>query len=300
MEFRKYMHIEKFGTDEVEGIEFGKVYVFPKIDGSNGSVWLHDNGKVLCAGSRNRELSLEKDNAGFLEYVRRNANLRDFFMMSPYHRLFGEWMVPHSLKTYRDDAWRRFFVFDVTEETDEAYRYLPYDEYKPLMEAYGIDYIPPISIIDSPSTDQLMWQLKQNVFLIEDGKGVGEGIVLKNYNFVNKYGRVTWAKIVTSEFKEKHSRTMGPPEMKGERVVERDIAEKYVTKALCEKVYVKILNEDGWRSEYIPRLLNTIYYDLIREESWNFIKEFKRPTIDYKKLFNLTVQQVKIHLPNLF
>jgi len=145
-----------------------------------------------------------------------------------------------------------------------------------------------------------MWQLKQNVFLIEDGKGVGEGIVLKNYDFVNKYGRTTWAKIVTSEFKEKHSRPMGPPEMKGEKVVEKDIAEKYVTKALCEKVYAKIRNEGVWRSECMPRLLNTVYYDLIREESWTFIKEFKRPTIDYKKLFNLTVQQVKIHLPKQF
>jgi hypothetical protein len=297
MEFRKYMHIEKFGTDEVEGIELGKVYVFPKIDGTNASVWLDT---VYTAGSRTRELTPDKDNAGFYNWVIDQDNIKRFLDDHSNMRLFGEWMVPHSLKTYRDDAWRRFYVFDVTEETDEGYRYLPYDEYKPLMEEYGIDYIPPISIIDSPSTDQLMWQLKQNVFLIEDGKGVGEGIVLKNYDFVNKYGRTTWAKIVTSEFKEKHSRTMGPPEMKGERVVERDIAEKYVTKALCEKVYAKILNEDGWRSEYIPRLLNTVYYDLIREESWTFIKEFKRPTIDYKKLFNLTVQQVKIHLPNLF
>jgi hypothetical protein len=297
MEFRKYMHIEKFGTDEVEGIELGKVYVFPKIDGTNASVWLDT---VYTAGSRTRELTPDKDNAGFYNWAIDQDNIKRFLDDHSNMRLFGEWMVPHSLKTYRDDAWRRFYVFDVTEETDEGYRYLPYDEYKPLMEEYGIDYIPPISIIDSPSTDQLMWQLKQNVFLIEDGKGVGEGIVLKNYDFVNKYGRTTWAKIVTSEFKEKHSRTMGPPEMKGERVVERDIAEKYVTKALCEKVYAKILNEDGWRSEYIPRLLNTVYYDLIREESWTFIKEFKRPTIDYKKLFNLTVQQVKIHLPNLF
>ena len=32
MDFRKYQHIERFGTTEVDGIELGKCYVFPKID----------------------------------------------------------------------------------------------------------------------------------------------------------------------------------------------------------------------------------------------------------------------------
>ena len=32
MEFRKYQHIERFGTMEVDGIEIGTCYVFPKID----------------------------------------------------------------------------------------------------------------------------------------------------------------------------------------------------------------------------------------------------------------------------
>ena len=41
MEFKKYQHIERLGTLEVEGIELGTCYVFPKIDGTNGSnlVW---------------------------------------------------------------------------------------------------------------------------------------------------------------------------------------------------------------------------------------------------------------------
>lgn len=30
--FKKYMHIERFGNDEVEGIEFGNCYIFCKID----------------------------------------------------------------------------------------------------------------------------------------------------------------------------------------------------------------------------------------------------------------------------
>ena len=62
MEFKKYQHVERYGTTEVENIEVGMTYVFPKIDGTNSSVWLDNKGIVQC-GSRNRQLSLEKDNA---------------------------------------------------------------------------------------------------------------------------------------------------------------------------------------------------------------------------------------------
>lgn len=64
MNFVRYQHIERFGADEVENIELGICHVFPKIDGTNGSVWLGDDGKIQ-AGSRNRILSLDDDNAGF-------------------------------------------------------------------------------------------------------------------------------------------------------------------------------------------------------------------------------------------
>jgi len=73
MQFRKYMHIEKFGTDEVHGIELGGCYVFPKLDGTNGSIW--NDGGALQAGSRNRQLSLDADNAGFLKACLENENL---------------------------------------------------------------------------------------------------------------------------------------------------------------------------------------------------------------------------------
>lgn len=42
--FRKYMHIEHLYNEEVDGIYKGKCYIFPKLDGSNGSAWLeHDD-----------------------------------------------------------------------------------------------------------------------------------------------------------------------------------------------------------------------------------------------------------------
>ena len=307
MGFKKYQHLERYNTSEVENIELGECYIFPKLDGTNASIWLENN--QLQAGSRTRHLTLEKDNAGFLAWALQQWNIINYLIENPTHRLFGEWLVPHSLKTYRGDAWRRFYVFDVVEdredselahEMDEKFRYLPYTEYKPLLENRSIDYIPPIAIIKNTNYEQLVFQLQKNVFMIEDGKGAGEGIVIKNYNFRNKYGRQTWAKIITSEFKEKHAKVMGVDTINGKRMVEESIAEKYITKALCEKEYSKIEITDGWSSKMIPRLLNTIYYETVREECWNFVKENKDPTINFKNLKRFIFAKVRENLPHLF
>lgn len=310
--FHKYQHVEKFGNTEVQNIEIGECYIFPKIDGTNASVWLEstEDGLILKAGSRTRELSLDADNAGFLLWAMNQDNLLAYLLKNPTHRLFGEWLVPHSLKTYRESAWRKFYVFDVaiektleqiTHEGDDKLIYLPYSEYKPILEEFDIDYIPAITKATNCDYEQLVNQLIKNVYLIEDGKGTGEGIVIKNYSFKNRAGRCSFAKIVTSEFKEKHAKEMENGEVVGKKMIEEEIAEKYVTKALCEKVKAKIeVESDGWSSKHIPRLLNTVYYDLIKEESWEFIKEFKNPTINYKTLQLFVTNKIKKSLPEVF
>jgi hypothetical protein len=67
-----------------------------------------------------------------------------------------------------------------------------------------------------------------------------------------------------------------------------------------EKEFAKIEVADGWTSKMIPRLLNTVYYSLVKEESWNFIKEHKNPTIDYRKLMHFVFNEVKTKKPELF
>ena len=301
MDFKRYQHIERFGTMEVDGIEIGTSYVFPKIDGTNSSVWLGEDG-CLCAGSRNRELSLEKDNAGFLEAISKDERVMEYLTKHPTHRLFGEWLVPHSLKTYRDDAWRRFYVFDVCVDADNegGLEYIPYRVYQPLLEEAGIDYLAPIRILKNGTLDDFIKCMNENNFLIKDGAGVGEGVVIKNYDFYNKFRRQTWAKIVTSEFREKHYKEMGAP-VKENRLVEEDIVDKFVTSAFVEKEFAKIVNElGGWSSKMIPRLLSCVYHELVCEEMWNILKAFKNPTINFRVLNNFTIQKIKQIKPEIF
>lgn len=292
--FTKYQHIERFGTTEVEGIQFGVCHVFPKIDGTNSSVWL-ENGDII-AGSRTRQLDLQQDNAGFYNSIIQNPKIADLLLAYPQWRLFGEWLVPHTLKTYREDAWRKFYVFDIM----YLDAYLSYEEYAEVLESFGIEFIRPLAIINNPSYDQLIGLLDTNNYLIKDGEGSGEGLVIKNYGYRNKYGRQTWAKIVRSEFKDKHRSTMGVKQTNGEKIIEQEIVNEFCTKALVEKVFAKITLEDGWSSKKIPQLLNIVFYDLITEETWNFIKKHKFPLMNFKSLQYLTNNKIKELKPELF
>ena len=292
MEFKKYQHVERFGTIETAGIENGMCYVFPKIDGTNASLWWDDG---LQAGSRNRHLTLDNDNAGFFDWAGNQNRFEYFFADYPNLRLYGEWLVPHTLKTYDESAWKQFYVFDVMNGDG----YFHYEEYSKILDMYGIEYIPPICKVENPTYERLIAQLEKNDYLIEDGKGTGEGIVIKNYDYRNKFGRIVWAKIVANEFKAKH-RKKDVAEIKEAKIIEQEIAEKFITKSLVEKEFAKINTEAGWSSKFIPRLLNTVFYCLVKEESWNFIKEFKNPTIDFKRLSFFTNNRIKELMPELF
>lgn len=290
-EFVKYPHLERLGGAEVQDILIGEVTAFYKIDGTNGSIWWDEDKQRMRFGSRNRELDLQNDNAGFMNALHQNEKLIEFFQGFPEFRLYGEWLVPHSLKTYRDNAWRKFYVFDVYD--NEAGRMISYDRYKEILDVYGIEYIPPIAEMVNPRQEQILGLLEKTGYLIKDGEGNGEGIVLKNYDFFNKYGRQTWAKVISNEFKEMHHKEMGAPLVLGTKLTEDEIVNEYVTEHFILKEKAKIENEKGWSNKNIPELLGRVWYELIKEEASNFIKKHKNPTIDFSLLNKLTINKVK-------
>lgn len=298
MTFRRYDHLERLGHRQVQGIDMGLVHVFPKLDGTNASAWLGPSG-VAC-GSRNRELSLTDDNAGFMAWVLSDegAGVANFVADHPNLTLYGEWMVPHTLKTYRHEVWRRFWVFDVYDRSEG--RYLPWEEYRALIEPYKLDLIEPLCTIQDPSEAQLLAQVEVNTYLIAEGAGLGEGVVLKNYAW-RREGN-PWAKVVRNVFKEE---AFGHAEKQGEFQVEVAICEEFITPHLVGQTRAKVLldlanelgvdtSEPNWqqrieaehRGRVIPQLLGRVFHDLIEEEMWSVLKKHMKahPVIDFKKL----------------
>lgn len=314
--FKQYTHVERFGNTEVEGIELGVVHVFPKLDGTNASAWSEifnlevenpdEKWRGLCGGSRTRNLSLENDNAGFYAWLtgktEQAGKVADFLFANPHLRLYGEWLVPHTFKDYRPDSWNKFYVFDVF--NDETDQYLSYETYQPLLEQFGVIYVPPLAIIKNGDYERFLKYVAENLFLCPDGGTPGEGVVLKNYDYQNKYGRQAFAKLIRQEFKEQHYKTMGAPEINSGLMVEERIVGKIVDKHYVEKTFHKIkqANNGDWSSKMIPALLNTVFYDLVREELWDCLKlkEINFGTVNFKTLKALTIRQIKEVKPELF
>lgn len=295
--FVKYQHIERLGTSAVEGITDGICYVFPKLDGANSSVWIDYN--ILQFGSRNRQLTLDNDNSNFMNTMLKDNNItkiHNLLLDNNHLNLFGEWLVPHTIKGYRHNAWKQFYIFDVYNNATQ--KYIPYEMYSTLLEIYGIEnYIPPICKIDNPTIEKLK-QLAKNSYLMENETMTGEGIVIKNYDFVNKYGNNIFAKIVNSEFKDKNLK-FKVKEYKEVESVEYKIVNKYLTDAFILKELHKIA-VTGWDSTQIPMLFETIYRTLLVEEIYNISKQYKQPKIDLKQLKQLVIKQTKECLKNLF
>lgn len=292
MQFKKYQHVERLGTPATEGILNGTVYIFSKLDGSNTSIYLNDKGQVEVA-SRNRVLHEGHDNAGALAYVVSRKKFKGYLRKHPNHRLFGEWLVPHHIRYYRDDAWRKIYIFDVmTEDVYGNESYLTYEEYKPLLEEFGLEYIPLLDKFVKPKSGIVPMKALENLatyasFLTDGARG--EGIVIKNYDFVNQFGNTVWAKVVNpiAQAAIKMHKPLNGSE------IEAAIVKKFVTPELVEKEFAKLVVEGVFASKFIGKLLGMVWYTFISEEMFNVLRKFKNPKIDFGLLHKLTVDRVK-------
>jgi len=140
--------------------------------------------------------------------------------------------------------------------------------------------------------------------LIDDAAdGPGEGVVVKNYGFVNQFGQGRHAKLVRQDFKEESARAFGVAEKDGAFENEVFLAEKFVTQARVSKVRCKI-NAFGTleRKKLIPRLLQTVYHDVVEEEIHQMLKALngKRSVIDFGRLRSRVIYETKKFAADLF
>ncbi len=302
--FRKYMHIEKYSKDTICN---GLYYIFPKIDGTNGSIWVEDTGlrKVndeivysFRAGSRNRELTLNNDNFDFYNKMSNNSdNYIEFFINYPNIILYGEYLVPHTLKNYKDDSWGKFYVFDFF--NTKKNEYVNYEEYHKILNAYNIEYIPAICKIKDPQLEYLLRIVNNNTYLTKPDS-IGEGIVLKNYDFKNKYGNQNWIKIIRDDFKYMNAKEFKTKTINQTLKIEEKIINRYVNDMSVGKVYERLCQINSDRRYVIQNLLIDVYKELIVDNIYNIIKENNFPVIDFKLLNKLCILKIKIIKSDVF
>ena len=94
-QYKSYTHVLRIDKDEVQGILCGDVVVMPKLDGTNACLFMKDG--TVHAGSRTREINMNKDNANFCKTLTLNGEkefpqIIQYLESHPDHIVYGEWL----------------------------------------------------------------------------------------------------------------------------------------------------------------------------------------------------------------
>lgn len=94
-QYKSYTHVLRIDKDEVQGILCGDVIVMPKLDGTNACLFMKDG--TVHAGSRTREININKDNANFCKTLTLNGDkefpqIIQYLESHPDHIVYGEWL----------------------------------------------------------------------------------------------------------------------------------------------------------------------------------------------------------------
>ncbi|MEI6580821.1 MAG: RNA ligase family protein [bacterium] len=294
MHFRKYEKIHRLGKEEVAGILQGTCSITEKIDGANLSVWLGDGGEIRV-GSRNNDLTANGNEFnGAVHYCNAHEGIKKLLTENPSYRLYGEWLVRHTL-SYNNTAYKKFYLFDIYNE--ETKQFLEQDFVQAFAKEYGIDAVPDLGLVENPTVEQLNKML-EGVSAIGEKK---EGIVIRNMNFKNTFGDMCYAKLVREDFKEDNGIIFGGNNKHSDCYWEMYICNKYIDVPRVQKIMNKIQPEVNEKLDmkHIPRIIGTVYHDLITEEAWEIANKAKK--IDYdtlKRICQKKAKQVYIDILN--
>lgn len=291
--FYEYPKVHRLGHEDCDGILEGECYIQEKIDGANASIWLED-GRIRV-GSRNNDISNTDSLNGFHEYVMGHEGLQTMVRNLPNCRFYGEWLLRHSIQ-YDETAYREFYLFDIFEDVVEGdeksfnceKRWSP-KEVQIIAAIYSVKSPTIFATLDNPSLETLKSFLGQSVLGNE-----GEGIVIKNMEFTNKWGRHVYAKLVTEDFREKNAIIFGGNSKHSENYWEQYIVNQFMTVARIRKVVQKIASLTGGKAElsWTPRVAGTAYHDMLEEEIWTIAKKCGK--VDFKVLSRIAHKKAQI------
>jgi len=282
MEFRKYHKIYRLGKEETEGILNGICTLEEKIDGANTSIWKDETGWIRTA-SHNNEVKAGFN--GFVDYVQKNEGIKNLLNMKEGIILYGEWLVRHTV-SYNETSYRQWYMYDIWD--GNLNEWMPPEGVIKLADAFNIKHPQVFGTFENPTKELI------DTFAGKTNLGLkGEGVVIKNMNFKNKFGDIEYAKVVTQEFKEDNGIIFGGNNKDSNVYWETYVMNKYMTVERVRKIMNKIepLIEEKFDMKHIPRIMGTCYHDLIVEEGWEISQKVNK--IDYKELERLCNRKSK-------
>ena len=181
---KKYTDIIRYGKSSTQDvIKPGDIIsITEKVDGANAS-FTRDEENILGVSCYSRRLPLSVENTlqGFYGWVEDNiAPIKE--CLHPHYRYIGEWTTPHKIK-YKEEYTKTFLLFSIWDENTE--RYLSDEIVQSEANRLGLKTVEYFYYGEFISYDHMVSFIGKSNITKE--LNTGEGIVVKNIDYTNKY-----------------------------------------------------------------------------------------------------------------
>jgi len=268
-EHKKYTDIIRMGHQSTQGvINVGDwITISEKLDGSNSSFMKDEDSPIdVSCYSRNQKLSDSNSLNGFYFWVMENISSQHE-KLNPNYRYFGEWLCKHKI-VYKENMYKKFYLFSIIDETTGLY--LSDEIVKSEAERLGlttVDYFYEGEYISFEHLMSFVGQSNNTEVL-----NTGEGIVIKNIKYINKYGSQLFIKMVSEKFAEIQSQKL-PKDPSAfneiESLVRMVLTENRVEKILLKQVDEGLLDENFGiedMGKILKLITSEIFNDCMKEE----------------------------------
>ncbi|MGE6347908.1 RNA ligase family protein [Bacillus mycoides] len=292
MEQKKYQDITRLGHKTTVGVlkEGDYIIIQEKLDGANAS--FRRDGDVIRAFSRNKELDENNNLGGFWQWTQ----TLDVTKLREEGIYFGEWLNTHKVK-YPEYA-KTFWLYDIYDI--ETQRYINFKLVKEVSKKLGLNLIPVFYEGAYQSFEHLQSFVGKTVLggVLGDFE-TGEGIVVKNVDYVDRFGNQKFVKLVTDAFREVQSQK-APKDPKKALTQEQSFVDQVVTEARVEKFLYKFVDEGIIDEKFgiedmgvILKNMNTrIKEDILKEESEMLPEDYDEKQLS-KSISRVVAQSVK-------
>lgn len=268
-ELKKYTDIIRYGRSDTEDVlKVGDyITITEKIDGANSS-FRKDEGNPLGITMYSRNTILDESNTlrGFYNWcLEKIKPIKE--KLNNNYIYYGEWLCQHKC-VYKKEMYKNFYLFSIWNV--EKGKYESDKIVKLEAERLGLTTVPYFYEGKFISFEHLQQFIgKSQLTEVPD---TGEGIVVKNVNYINKYGKQCFVKLVTEKFAE--IKKQRPPKNPQKRELAIKL-ETVLTEARVEKILYKLIDENIFKKEdyYIANMgailkitVPKILEDVMKEE----------------------------------
>lgn len=269
-EIKKYTDVVRYGKSSTNGVlqEGDIISITEKIDGANASFRKDETNPLgISCYSRNNPLDENNTLSGYYGWVIDNIlPIKD--KLNDKYIYYGEWLVKHKV-IYKDEYYKKFYMFSIWDIEEE--QYLSDDIVQTEAERLGLTTTNYFYIGEFKSFEHLMSFVGKSDMTLEPN--TGEGIVVKNVNYFDNYGRQMFVKLVSDKFAEVQKQRLPKNPNIDSPVIE--LVKSVLTKPRVEKIIYKLVDEGILKEDYdiedmgliLKSLDSRVYEDIMKEES---------------------------------